>query len=64
MVMHAELQCQHDNCRVTSNCVDLFNGANKERGWTWWRHADLITCPAHYADGEAMERQAERDSHA
>jgi Rieske Fe-S protein len=62
--MRVETHCQHKGCTATRDGVDMHDGINKERGWTWWELIGLITCPLHYADGLVRERKARRISDA
>lgn len=62
--MHVETHCQHDKCRAAVTGVDMFDGVNVKQGWTYWREADLTTCPDHYAYGLARERVARRANDA
>ncbi len=67
--MHAELQCKF--CPATTPevnfeiaSVESEHSESPGTRWTWWEQTEVTTCPAHYADGLAREREARRASDA
>ncbi len=56
--MSVELRCRWKGCVATSARDTMFDGVNVEHGWTYWRDAELLTCPGHYEEGHEMNRIA------